>query len=140
MKASSLRLTVRTPREIVFEIEAESVRVPTKTGQVGLRPRVEQLVLAVEPGLILVRRDQGVHFLGTAGGLLRCDGVSAVLITPLAVYGDEEEKVMRNLDAELAQPDAELELRSTLNRLQSTIVTELRQDRDQRASQVRDRP
>ena len=45
---------------------------------------------------------------------------------------------MRNLDAQLVQPDAELELRSTLNRLQSTIVTELRQDRDQRAKQVRD--
>ena len=76
---------MRTPREVVLELDVSSIRVPTETGQVGVRPRAEPFVLAVEPGLVLVRRDETYQFVGTAGGLLRCDGATASLLTPLAV-------------------------------------------------------
>ena len=83
-----LHFVIRTPQDIVLECDVASVRVPTETGQVGLRPHSEPTVLAVEPGLIVVRQDDLIRFAGTAGGLLHCDGAVAHLLTPVAVIGD----------------------------------------------------
>jgi F0F1-type ATP synthase epsilon subunit len=127
MSEKRLKLVVRTPREMVVEMQVVSVRVPTETGQVGLRPRVEPLVLAVEPGLVLVRVEDAYQFVGTAGGLLRCDGATASLLTPLAVSGDDEVDVVEALEKALAQPSVEMEAREKLGRLQSSILHELRQ-------------
>jgi F0F1-type ATP synthase epsilon subunit len=127
MSQLPLRLVVRTPREIIVDLRVSSIRVQTETGQVGVRPRVEPLVLAVEPGLVLVRRDDTYEFVGTAGGLLRCDGAIASLLTPLAVSGDDEDAVINALEEALAQPSVEMEARATLGRLQSSILRELRE-------------
>jgi hypothetical protein len=69
MAEPSLLLRVRTPQGIAFEAPVRSLRVPTDTGQVGLRPRAER------------RRSMGgraragpaASLRGAAGGLLRCD-------------------------------------------------------------------
>ncbi len=45
-----LHVVIRTPRETVIEQDVVAIRVPTQTGQVGLRPRGEPNVLAVEVG------------------------------------------------------------------------------------------
>lgn len=127
MTERGLKLIVQTPREAVLELDASSLRVPTESGQVGVRPRVEALVLAVEPGLVLVRQDDSFRFIGTAGGLLRCDGERASLLTPLAVAGTDEDYILAALERALAQPNIELEARAMLNRLQSSILRELRQ-------------
>ena len=120
MKAQ-LKLIVRTPRQVVLDRSVTSLRLPTESGQVGLRHRVEPLVLAVEPGLVVIRTLDEVWFAGTAGGLLRCDGTLATLLTPLAVTGASEGEVIRTLEDALEQPNAELEARATLSRLQSTF-------------------
>ena len=127
MTERGLKLIVRTPREVVLDLDVSSLRVPTESGQVGVRPRVEALVLAVEPGLVLVRQEDAVRFIGTAGGLLRCDGERASLLTPLAVVGTDEDDILAALEQALAQPNIELEARAMLNRLQSSILRELRQ-------------
>ena len=129
MSETKLKLIVRTPREVVLEIEVQSVRLPTETGQVGVRPRVEALVLAVEPGLVRIRQDETILFTGTAGGLFRCDGRIASLLTPLAVVGETEADVAKGLEYALQQPNAELEARATLSRLQNSILRELRASR-----------
>ena len=56
MSDTKLKLIVRTPREVILETEVSSVRLPTETGQVGIRRQVEPMVLAVEPGLVLIRQ------------------------------------------------------------------------------------
>jgi len=127
MSELQLHLVVRTPREIVVDLQVTSIRVPTETGQVGVRPRVEPLVLAVEPGLVLLRREDTYEFVGTAGGLLRCDGAIATLLTPLAVSGNDEDAVVNALEESLARPSVEMEARATLSRLQSNILRELRE-------------
>ena len=120
-----LHFVIRTPHEIVLECDAPSVRVPTATGQVGLRPRSEPSVLAVEPGLILVRQGRQTHYAGSAGGLLHCDGMSASLLTPLAIVGDDLPAVLNDLDQTLAAPSAEQEVRAILTRLEKNILDEL---------------
>jgi F0F1-type ATP synthase epsilon subunit len=122
----TLRLVVRTPQASVLDERVTSLRVPTDTGQVGLRPRSEPAALVVEPGLVLATRGHGIRFVATAGGLLRCDGEEALLLTPLAVVGESAEAVGTQLESALATPSADLELRAVLQRLEKGILQELR--------------
>ena len=129
-----LKLIVRTPREVVVETDARSIRVLTETGHVGLRPKMESVILTVEAGLALVHRENSFLFLGTAGGLLKCDGTVATLLTPLAVAAENQESVMRELQKQLSEPKAELAVRTTINNIQSSILTEITDDRRRRSS------
>ncbi|PQO25626.1 hypothetical protein C5Y96_22655 [Blastopirellula marina] len=134
MNDPRLDLIIRTPRAIIFEGRVDSLRVASETGQVGIRPRMEPLVLAVEPGLVLVKSSGQTTYAGTAGGLLRCDGKQAHFLTPLAVYGSELETVASQLEAALDSPSVELEARETLGRLERSILREL-QDSDEKRGQ-----
>jgi F0F1-type ATP synthase epsilon subunit len=122
----ALWLRVRTPQGIAFEAPVHSLRVPTDTGQVGLRPRAERTALGVEPGLVLARGADGLRFVATAGGLLRCDGREAVLLTPLAVAGATAPAVRAELEQALRGARADLELRKVLQRLETGLLHELR--------------
>ena len=126
MAEETLRLVVRTPQGVVFDERVTSLRVPTDTGQVGLRPRSEAAALVVEPGLALAASRGGLRFLATAGGLLRCDGVEAILLTPLAVVGESADAVCAGLSEALGTPSPDLELRAVLQRLESGILQEIR--------------
>lgn len=127
MIRQTLHAIIRTPSETVVEQDVAALRVPTHTGQVGLRPRSEPTVLAVEAGLIVLRLNGGNRYAGTAGGLLHTDGTSASLLTPLAVVGKDVEAVLQRLDELLAVPSEEMEVRRTLGRLETRILQELRQ-------------
>lgn len=122
----ALHVVVRTPRDVVLEHDVASLRVPTRSGQVGLRPRSEPAVLAIEPGLIVLRLSGDYLYAGTAGGLLRCSGTEASLLTPLAVVGRALEQVQNELESALAEPSEEMEVRQTLTRLETNILQQLR--------------
>lgn len=125
MSRRCLHLVVRTPREVVAELEALSLRVPADTGQVGVRPRAEATVTPVEPGLVLVRTQDGMRFVGTAGGLLRTAAREAVLLTPVAVLGDDAAAVVAAIDAALAGPDPDRVLRQAIERLEAGLLREV---------------
>ena len=122
----SLELIIRTPHEVVVKAPLLGARVPTPTGMVGLRPRGEPQLLAIEPGLVILR-DGAPRFAATAGGLLECDRERALLYTPFAVVGDDEGEVLAALDRASALPDGELALRRQLGEIEQRIVRELRQ-------------
>jgi len=124
-RESGLRLRIRTPHRVVLDREVRSVRLPTETGQVGLRARRERVVLVVEPGLLVVRAADRVSFASTAGGLLRVDRGAAELLTPYAVVGDSADAVMADLARQLAAPDSELAVRRRLGELEERIMREL---------------
>lgn len=134
MSGQMLRFIIRTPRQVVLERDVSSLRVPTETGQVGLRPRAEPTVLAVEPGLIVLRMGEDFAYAGTAGGLLHCDGAQASLLTPLAVAGESLDDVQAELDKAMAAPDAEMEVRRTLSRLETSILQEVQRGEETRPS------
>ncbi|MDH5566127.1 MAG: hypothetical protein OEY15_05575 [Myxococcales bacterium] len=126
MREQTLRFMVRTPLGGVVDQRVTSLRVPTDTGQVGLRPRSEPAALVVESGLVLASDRDAERFVATAGGLLRCDGREAVLLTPLAVVGDTAEAVRVEIERALETPSADRELRAVLQRLEAGILQELR--------------
>ena len=121
-----LHVVVRTPREVVAELEVLALRVPTESGQVGIRPAAEAVVTAVEPGLVLARVAGGMRFIGTAGGLLRASAREAVLLTPLAVLGERAEDVVAAVDRALSGAGAEHDLRQAIERLEAGLLREVR--------------
>lgn len=125
-REASLNLVVRVPHAVVLNESVLSVRVPTDTGQVGLRPGAEAAVLVVEPGLVLLRRAEGERIVATAGGVLRFQANTATLSTPLAVAGDDAAALRGELEEALRLPTAELELRTVLQRLEAGLLSELR--------------
>lgn len=125
--AEDLRVVIRTPHEVVFDGAARSVRVNTETGLVGLRPGGEPLVLAVEPGLVLLRQADGDSFAATAGGLLESGRSLCTLLTPVASVGRSEEEMVNQLDKILSTPSTELLARRRLEELEQRIVKELSQ-------------
>jgi F0F1-type ATP synthase epsilon subunit len=127
-----LRFLLRTPHALVAEFEVCALRVPTDTGQVGLRPRHEAILLAVEAGLVHVQTREGLRFAGTAGGLLRSDGTQATLLTSDAVVGEDASAVLALLDRALAAPDPEREIRRAIERLGAALVQEMRGRTNQR--------
>ena len=139
MTKQAIHVTIRTPSEIVVDQDVAALRVPTQSGQVGLRPRGEPSVLAVEAGLVVLRLKGGMRYVGTAGGLLHTSRESASLLTPLAVVGDDVASVSRQLDALLSAPSEEMEIRRTLGRLEMRILQELRQG-EKPAGSVKGKP
>jgi hypothetical protein len=121
----TLRLRIRTPLGDRLDARVTSLRVASDSGQVGLRPRSEAAALVVEPGLALAATASGLRFVATAGGLLRCDGEEAVLLTPLAVVGESPEAVGAELERLLGKPGPDRELRVVLQRLETGILQEL---------------
>jgi F0F1-type ATP synthase epsilon subunit len=121
-----LRLTVRTPRGIVIEEKLRSVRIPTDTGQVGLRPGQEPMTLVVEPGLIVLRSGDATQMVATAGGLFSLEEGRATLYTPFAEAGRSENELRQALERALAIPDGELGDRRRLAVLEQRIIQELR--------------
>jgi F0F1-type ATP synthase epsilon subunit len=136
MAERRLHIVVRTQYEVTFEADATSLRVPTVSGQVGLRPRTEATLLAVEAGLVLVHTGDHIQYIGTVGGLLSCDGATAMLLTPLAVTGDDETTMLAEVERALAEPSEEMRARATLGKLEGEIVHELHRER----RQYRERP
>ena len=124
--AATLRLVVRTPEARPFDALVRSARVPTETGQVGLRPRGERQVLAVEAGLIVVTGAGEVQLLATAGGLLEQDGQTAALFTPFAVTGGSEEEVLGALAEALAADDGVLAVERQIEELEQRILQKMR--------------
>lgn len=135
MDEPALEFVLRTPHAVVLQTAVRALRVPTETGQVGLRPRGEATVLAVEAGIVNLRRADGVTFAGTAGGLLTSDGRRSTLLTPLAVVGADAAEIAAELQRALAEPNSELEARATLSKLEGRILQELRQERKAESQQ-----
>lgn len=121
-----LRFVIRTPHETVFDEHVRAARVPAETGQVGLRPRIEPFVLVVEPGLVILRKDDGIGFAATAGGLLDSGCEESVLYTPFAVVGGLDIDVLAALDRAFVAPDGELAARRRLGELEQRILQEIR--------------
>jgi F0F1-type ATP synthase epsilon subunit len=124
--AERLRWIIRTPREAVLDEDVRGVRIPTESGQAGVRPGAEPLVLVVEAGLILIQTDAGTRFAATAGGLLESDRERCILYTPFAVTGERDADVLSALDRVQRLRDDEISARRRLGELEKRIVREVR--------------
>jgi F0F1-type ATP synthase epsilon subunit len=127
-----LHMAIRTPHEVVFDGFVRSARVPVETGQVGLRPRLEPTVLAIEPGLVILKLEGDDRFAATAGGLLMSEPALTVLYTPYAAVSSSGQEVLDALERALETPDSDLAARRELGELERHILRELGERRRRR--------
>jgi F0F1-type ATP synthase epsilon subunit len=120
-----LRFVARTPNRTVVDQAVTGIRVKTETGQVGIRPGMEPVVLPIDAGLVVIRAEASTTFVGSAGGVLIVDGRTATLLTPLAVVGDDTASVRRAIDAAMAEAPVELAIRKRLGRLEEGVISQL---------------
>ena len=71
---AGLELSIRTPTELVYSGPVLSVRVEDADGWVGIVPGRRDLVLWVQPGILLARDRQGEAFVVNGGGMLDLRG------------------------------------------------------------------
>jgi F0F1-type ATP synthase epsilon subunit len=129
----TLRAVVRTPTEVLFDGDVRSVRLPTPSGQVGVRARAEAWLTALSPGLVLLERAEGRLHAGTAGGIARNDGQTITLFSPFAAVGDAE-AVLRALAAAQSDDEGELAALRNLSELEQRITSEVRAGRTGRST------
>ncbi len=122
--AEGLYVEIRTPDDVAFSGVVDSVRLPTESGQVGLRRRAERLVTLVDGGLVLLRTGERTVLAATAGGLLEHLGQACTLYSPFAVVG-EQDVILAALERVRITPDAEIAARRQLGELEQRIVNEL---------------
>ena len=127
MASRELKVLIQTPDASVVEAGFDAARVPTRTGQVGLRPDMEPLVLVVEPGLVVLRRGDDTLYVGTGGGILDVSASGARLLTPFAIQGASPDDVLAELDAHMGTPSSELLARRRLGELEERILEQLKQ-------------
>lgn len=130
-----LSFTVLTPQRELVRAQVRGLRVSAADGWLGIRPRGEACIVAVQPGLLLVYGDS-VHprlhprlhprYGATAGGLLRSDGRTCTLYTPYAVFGATPAETQEALSAVLHGESPEFAARRELDALQTRILRELR--------------
>jgi F0F1-type ATP synthase epsilon subunit len=83
------------------------------------------MVLALEPGLLVLRDRDTTRFAATAGGLAESDRERCTIYTPFATVGGSEEKMERALEQLLSTPPAEMVARKRLEELEHRVVEEL---------------
>ncbi len=124
-RLTAFELSIVTPHGVTFRGWASSVRVPTETGLVGVRPRSEPMTLVVESGLILIHGSPGEVYAATAGGLLRVQRKECQLLTPYAAVGTSEDEMDAILQSLSATPPEEMQARHRLEELEQRVVDEL---------------
>ena len=65
-----LKLEIVTPEKKVVDTEADSVTVPTVSGDIGLLPNHAPLISAIKPGILAYTRGGTTNQIAIAGGFV----------------------------------------------------------------------
>ncbi len=80
--ARELTVRVITPERIVSDTKVQSVRVPGTDGSIGILPRHARMIAALEPGMLLLRRDGVDEVLYISGGFADVRDDTVRILTP----------------------------------------------------------
>jgi F-type H+-transporting ATPase subunit epsilon len=100
---SSLKVSIVTPRKVMFEGEAVSVIVPAFDGELGVLPGHAPLAAALGCGVMRVRNADGqVQATAIRGGFLRVRANEIRVLTEAAVNAEQVDR--KTLDRETTEP------------------------------------
>jgi len=84
-----LRLEIVTPEKKVIETEADSVTVPTATGEAGILPSHAPLISAVRPGILTYTVKGTSDKLAVSAGFVEVNGDKVAVLVDTAETADE---------------------------------------------------
>jgi F-type H+-transporting ATPase subunit epsilon len=84
-----LKLEIVTPERKVVETEADSVTVPTASGDIGLLPNHAPLISAIKPGILAYTRGGTTTQIAIAGGFVEVNRDKVSVLADAAETADE---------------------------------------------------
>lgn len=106
-----LKLEIVTPERKVVETEAESVTLPTASGEAGILPQHAPLVSALKPGVLAYANRGAIERVAVGGGFVEVSNDRVSVLTDSAETADEIDPAATRALLESAQR----ELAETIN-------------------------
>ena len=106
-----LKLEIVTPEKKVVETEADSVTIPTASGDAGILPNHAPLISALRPGILTYTNRATTERIAVASGFVEVNNDRVAVLTDVAETAAE-------IDADAARSDreaAEKALAETIN-------------------------
>jgi len=98
-----LRLEIVTPERRVIDTEAESVTVPTASGEAGILTNHAPLISALKPGILTYVGKGGSEKLAISTGFVEVSGNQVSVLTDVAESAEEVNTELARTDREEAE-------------------------------------
>ena len=98
-----LKLEIVTPEKKVVETEADSVTVPTASGEVGILPNHAPLISALKPGILSYTQRGTTERIAIAGGFVEVSNDKVSVLAGSAETSGEVDTTAARADLEAAQ-------------------------------------
>ena len=98
-----LRLEIVTPERRVIDTEAESVTVPTASGEAGILTNHAPLISALKPGILTYVGKGGSEKLAISTGFVEVSGNQVSVLTDVAESAEEVNTELARTDREAAE-------------------------------------
>ena len=98
-----LRLEIVTPERRVIDTEAESVTVPTASGEAGILTNHAPLISALKPGILTCVGKGGSEKLAISTGFVEVSGNQVSVLTDVAESAEEVNTELARTDREAAE-------------------------------------
>src|SRR5688572_17228563 len=100
-----LKLEIVTPERRVVDTEAESVTVPTASGEAGILTNHAPLISALQPGVLSYAAKGGVEKLAISSGFVEVSGNQVSVLTDVAESAEEVNAEQARADREEAEKE-----------------------------------
>lgn len=122
-------LEIITPEKSVLQEEIDELQVPTSTGQIGILPHHVNLVTALTPGELIIKKGEKEKVFAIIGGFLQIHNNRISILADYAAHADDidiqealsaqkrAEEVLKKGKEEISDRDfalAEAELRKSI--------------------------
>jgi len=98
-----LRLEIVTPERRIVDTQADSVTVPTASGEAGILPQHAPLVSALKPGVLSYTAGGNVERLVITGGFVEVNNNRVIILADAAETSNEISLEAARLDRENAE-------------------------------------
>src|SRR3989338_6596266 len=89
---TQIRLEIITPERVVFQVEADSVSLPTPEGEITILPHHIPLISIVVAGSVLVRKGTDEQLFAVSRGVIEVEGSTLRVLTETADRAAELEE------------------------------------------------
>ena len=86
--SDTLRLTIVTPQETVFNEDVNMVTLPGIDGDMGIYPQHIRLITQIVPGEVIIEQNSQQKALAIGEGLVEVTGESVSIVTDMAIPSD----------------------------------------------------
>jgi F-type H+-transporting ATPase subunit epsilon len=126
---NKMSLRIVTPEKVVYQSFADSISIPTESGEITILPHHVELVTLAKPGILTLRLDNKDNYFAVTRGVLQIGGDNSV--TLLVTHSEMAEEIdLAQAEEAYERARVAMEQKSTLSdidfaRFQSSLERNL---------------